>query len=141
MSFSAAKKIFLLLGANRAPAQEQGERTEVGVRSQGKRCHAVKVIAAATAFLTNNLRKVLLFLVIAFFVIRIISGAFTAFHQKRQPPDRRNSSAVGHASKTVIPENFLPQLVECPLAAARFSVNAASKNRGNSEFIFFYAIG
>jgi hypothetical protein len=63
-------------------------------------------LSIATSFLLNNLRKILLIFVIAFFVTQIFAGALTVIRDKSKAPYKRNGVAFGPIQETTEAVNY-----------------------------------
>ena len=112
MSLFPAKPSLLVLDAKRGDSQMSSANNANTLHLQATHffsaCRAR--ICAMTVFLSNNLRKVLLALVIAFFVIQISAGALTVLLNKSQAPYKRNGVAVCVIYQTLEPVYCLSRL-------------------------------
>jgi hypothetical protein len=112
MSFFSSKRSLLVLDAKRAEPQIPSAKNASTLHMQAahffSECRAC--ICAVTVFLSNNLRKVLLALVIAFFIIQISTGALSVLRNKSQAPYKRNDVAVRVIHQSLEPLNYLWRL-------------------------------
>ena len=105
MSFFPVKRSRLVLDAKRADPQMPSANNANTLHLQAAHFFSDfrARICAVTVFLSNNLRKVLLALVIAFFVIQISAGALTILRNQSQAPYKRNGVAVCVIHQTLEP--------------------------------------
>jgi hypothetical protein len=95
MPFSPAKQVLVILGAFRGSAKAAAKENQSQPNLQLARLLVFRArISALTCFLINNIRWILLILVVAFFVLQIFAGALTVLRGKNQPPYKQYGYAA-----------------------------------------------